>query len=60
MVASRTFLNAARPAARRNLPRPQAYRHYATVQSTPAQQQGANSSHIASGVAGGAVVLGLA
>ncbi|GAA5932436.1 uncharacterized protein JCM15063_001225 [Sporobolomyces koalae] len=59
MVASRMFLNAARPAARRNLPRPQAYRNYATVQST-APQQSANASHVASGVAGGAVVLGLA
>ncbi|GAA6021016.1 hypothetical protein JCM11491_005965 [Sporobolomyces phaffii] len=59
MVASRTFLNAARPAARRNLPRPQAYRHYATVQQPPVQQ-GANSSHVVSGLAGGAAVLGLA
>ncbi|GAA5950047.1 hypothetical protein JCM3765_004175 [Sporobolomyces pararoseus] len=61
MVASRTFINAARPAARRNLPRPQAYRHYATVQTPPVQQgQGANASHVVSGLAGGAAVLGLA
>ncbi|GAA5827949.1 hypothetical protein JCM5353_007755 [Sporobolomyces roseus] len=58
MSASRTILNASRPAARRSIPRPQAYRHYNVQAGVP--QQSANSSHVLSGVAGGVAVLGVA
>ncbi|GAA5865710.1 hypothetical protein JCM3774_004975 [Rhodotorula dairenensis] len=57
--ASRQALLAARPAARRSLPRPQAYRRaYATAQKTqlPAQA-GTAGSHMVSGLLGGGVVL---
>ncbi|CEQ42224.1 SPOSA6832_04035 [Sporobolomyces salmonicolor] len=54
MSTSRIILNASRPAARRSLPRPQAYRKYATE----AHQAPANSSHLVSGLVGGAVALG--
>ncbi|POY72565.1 hypothetical protein BMF94_4392 [Rhodotorula taiwanensis] len=53
------LLAAARPAARRSLPRPQAYRRaYATVQETRIPGQAGNaSSHLMSGLLGGGVVL---
>ncbi|GAA5820251.1 hypothetical protein JCM3770_003153 [Rhodotorula araucariae] len=57
MSARTALLNASRPAARRALPRPQAYRRagYATAQAPTAGQA---SSHLVSGLLGGGVVLG--
>ncbi|GAA6061570.1 hypothetical protein JCM10212_001102 [Sporobolomyces blumeae] len=56
MSAPRSLLNAARPAARRSLPRPQAYRRtYATVEQP---QQAVSSSHVVSGLIGGGLVFG--
>ncbi|GAA5880754.1 hypothetical protein JCM1840_007425 [Sporobolomyces johnsonii] len=54
MSTARIILTTSRPAARRSLPRPQAYRKYATE----AHQAPASSSHLVSGLVGGGVALG--
>ncbi|GAA5902699.1 hypothetical protein JCM8208_007044 [Rhodotorula glutinis] len=58
--ARTAFLNASRPAARRALPRPQAYRRagYNTAAQPGAAAAAPNSSHLVSGLLGGGVVLG--